>query len=47
VQKLERSGDTLPGWHHLSGIRRWAFCRAVKERFHRPVIAFAPPATAR
>ena len=46
-QQLERSGDTLPGglamyhpqWHQgVVGI----LASRIKERFHRPVIAFAP-----
>lgn len=46
-EKLERSGDTLPGglamyhpeWHQgVVGI----LASRIKERFHRPVIAFAP-----
>jgi single-stranded-DNA-specific exonuclease len=47
VRKAERSGDTLPGglamyhpeWHQgVVGI----LASRIKERFHRPVIAFAP-----
>ena len=46
-EKLERSGETLPGglamyhpqWHQgVVGI----LASRIKERFHRPVIAFAP-----
>lgn len=46
-EKLERSSDTLPGglamyhpeWHQgVVGI----LASRIKERFHRPVIAFAP-----
>ncbi len=46
-QQLERSSDTLPGglamyhpqWHQgVVGI----LASRIKERFHRPVIAFAP-----
>ncbi|STV51840.1 ssDNA-specific exonuclease RecJ [Klebsiella pneumoniae] len=46
-QQLERSADTLPGglamyhpqWHQgVVGI----LASRIKERFHRPVIAFAP-----
>jgi single-stranded-DNA-specific exonuclease len=46
-EKLERSSETLPGglamyhpeWHQgVVGI----LASRIKERFHRPVIAFAP-----